>query len=263
MKLKIFQVDAFTENIFGGNPAAVIPLTEWLPDDILQKIAIENNLSETAYIVPTGKGSDFHIRWFTPSYEVQLCGHATLATAHTLWQHLGFENDVMSLDSLSGILKVVKNEHGYTLDFPTDKLEVRPDISDIIYNILKVKPLEVFRGRDDFMAVLPKQQDIESLRPDFSLLKTLGSRGLIATAKGEEVDFVSRCFFPEAGIEEDPVTGSAHTTMTPYWAEKIGKLTLRAQQLSARKGDLVCTLQKDRVLISGSAVTYMIGNIYI
>lgn len=263
MKLKIYQIDAFSSKIFGGNPAAVIQLAQWLPDDKLQNIATENNLSETAFIVPLFGNIDYHLRWFTPSYEVRLCGHATLATAHTLWQHLGFQKDIVTFDTLSGILKVVRNENDYTLDFPTDTLEKRDDQLDIIHNILKIKPIEIFRGRDDFMAILSAQQEIESLQPDFTLLKTLGSRGLIATAKGDGVDFVSRCFFPEAGIEEDPVTGSAHTTMTPYWAEKLGKTTLSAQQLSARKGDLTCVLKGNRVDISGAAVTYMIGNIYL
>lgn len=265
MKLKLYQVDAFTEKIFGGNPAAVIPLSSWLPDDILQKIAIENNLSETAFIVPTpNTETDYHLRWFTPSYEVRLCGHATLATAHALYCHLGFEKDTISFQSLSGVLKVLRDStYSYTLDFPTDSLEKRDDKMEIISNILGIQPIEVYRGKDDFMAVLSSQADIESLNPDFALLKTLGSRGLIATAKGDAVDFVSRCFFPEAGIEEDPVTGSAHTTMCPYWAEKLGKNEFKAQQLSARKGDLTCVLRGDRVDISGSAATYLIGEIYV
>lgn len=263
MKLKIYQVDAFSNKIFGGNPAAVIQLSQWLPDDMLQNIAIENNLSETAFIVPIDGLSDYHLRWFTPGYEVRLCGHATLATAHTLWHHLGFEKNIATFDTLSGVLKVIRNENDYTLDFPTDTLVKSDDKIDAIQKILKTQPIEVFRGRDDFMAVLSSQQEIEALNPDFSLLKSLGSRGLIATAKGDAVDFVSRCFFPEAGIEEDPVTGSAHTTMTPYWAKKLGKTSLVAHQLSARKGELTCVLRGERVDISGSAVTYMIGNIYL
>lgn len=269
MTLKIYQADAFSNNVFGGNPAAVIPLinidseTGWLSDDILQKIASENNLSETAFIVPTGEKSDFHLRWFTPGYEVRLCGHATLATAHILWNHLGFDKDVIVFETLSGILKVTKNEKGYTLDFPTDILRNRKDRINLIHKILSIKPLEVFRGRDDYMAILSTQAEIEALQPDFALLKTLDSRGLIATALGDEVDFVSRCFFPEAGIEEDPVTGSAHTTMMPFWSEKIGRTALTAHQLSARKGELTCVLRGDRVDISGNAVTYLIGEIFI
>ncbi len=270
MTLKIYQADAFSNKVFGGNPAAVIPLTKgihsengWLPNNVLQQIAIENNLSETAYIVATGGETDYHLRWFTPSYEVRLCGHATLATAHILWNHLGFEKDVITFETLSGVLKVSRKGNIYTLDFPTDKLENKKKKTDFIHKILGIKPLDVFKGRDDYMAILSSQAEIEALKPNFSLLKDLDARGLIATALGDDVDFVSRCFFPEAGIEEDPVTGSAHTTMMPYWAEKIGRNTLAAQQLSARKGELTCVLRGDRVDISGSAVTYLIGEIFI
>lgn len=265
MKLKLYQIDAFTEKVFSGNPAAIIPLSTWLPDETLQKIAIENNLSETAFIVSTPDSeTDYHLRWFTPYYEVRLCGHATLATAHALYCHLGFENDTIAFQSLSGVLKVFRNStYSYTLDFPTDTLERKMDKIDLIQDILGVRPLDIFRGKDDFMAVLNSQTEIEALTPDFTLLKTLGSRGLIATAKGDEVDFVSRCFFPEAGIEEDPVTGSAHTTMTPYWADQLGKTHFKAQQLSSRKGDLLCVLRGERVEISGSAATYLIGEIYV
>ncbi len=270
MKLKIYQVDAFTEKLFGGNPAAVVPLKKWLPDSVLQNIAAENNLAETAYIVPTGGVSDFHLRWFTPSIEVRLCGHATLATAHTLWQHLKFEKGTIAFDSLSGILRVMREGDTYTLDFPCDILsEGTPkerggnEAAETIEKVLKIKPLAIFKGKDDYMAVLSKQSDIENLTPDFLPLKNLDARGLIATAKGDMVDFVSRCFYPEAGVEEDPVTGSAHTTMTPYWAEKLGKTTLTAQQLSPRKGNLVCSLKGERVFISGKAVTYLMGSINI
>jgi PhzF family phenazine biosynthesis protein len=261
MNLTIYQVDAFAESIFKGNPAAVVPLQTWLPDEVMQNIAMENNLAETAYFIPTANG--FHLRWFTPSIEVRLCGHATLATAHTLWQHLGFEGDEIVFDSLSGPLRVTRYEGLYTLDFPTDKLEDGEHAREIIEKVLKIKPLEIFRGRDDYMAILPSQADIEQLEPDFLPLKNLKARGLIATAKGDSVDFVSRCFFPEAGVEEDPVTGSAHTTSTPYWAQKLGKNDLNAIQLSKRSGNLFCQLRGDRVFISGKAVTYLIGEIFI
>ena len=260
--LTIYQVDAFTNHLFGGNPAAVVPLSKWLPDAILQNIAMENNLAETVYIVPSSL-SDFHIRWFTPSIEVRLCGHATLAAAHVLWQHLGFLRQNVSFDSLSGVLKVEKKEKGYTLDFPKDILEDGESARDIIEAVLKIKPLRIFKGKDDYMAILSHQEDIEALKPDFKPLKNLSARGLIATALGSNVDFVSRCFYPEAGVEEDPVTGSAHTTMMPFWAERLGKTILQAQQLSARKGDLTCELRGDRVLITGEAVTYMRGEVFI
>jgi PhzF family phenazine biosynthesis protein len=263
MKLKIYQVDAFTEKLFGGNPAAVVPLKKWLPDSVMQQIAAENNLAETAYIVPTGGASDFHLRWFTPTIEVRLCGHATLATAHTLWQHLKFQKETIAFESKSGILGVSRNGEMYTLDFPVDILRGANEAAETLGKALKIKPLEVFKGNDDYMVVLPKQSDIENLKPDFALLKTLDARGIITTAKGDKVDFVSRSFFPAAGVDEDPVTGSAHTTMMPYWVEKLGKKTLTAQQISARKGDLVCTLEGNRVFISGKAVTYLMGRINI
>jgi PhzF family phenazine biosynthesis protein len=238
-------------------------LKKWLPDAVMQNIALENNLAETAFIVPTGGKSDFHLRWFTPSIEVRLCGHATLATAHLLWTALKFEKNAIAFDSLSGILRVTREGNIYTLDFPADILRGGEDARETIENVLKIKPLEILKGKDDYLAILPSQEDIENLDPYFAPLKKLNARGLIVSAKGNSVDFVSRCFYPEAGIEEDPVTGSAHTTMTPYWAEKLNKKTLTAQQLSARKGDLVCTLTGDRVFISGSAVTYMVGTIFI
>jgi PhzF family phenazine biosynthesis protein len=259
----IYQVDAFTDHLFGGNPAAVIPLKEWLPKQTMQNIAMENNLSETVFFIPTASTSDFHIRWFTPTIEVSLCGHATLATAHVLWKHLDFPNGVISFDSKSGVLKVEKKENVYTLDFPADNFrEVEKDM-DIVANALKIKPLYLYRGKDDYMAILSGRREIQELEPNFAALKNLNARGLIATAAcfdGDE-DFVSRCFFPEAGIEEDPVTGSAHTLMTPFWADKMDKNILKAQQLSKRKGHLICELKGDRVLISGEAKTYMIGKI--
>ena len=267
MKLKIFQADAFTKSIFGGNPAALVPLTEWLPDSVMQNIANENNLAETAFIIPTGGKSDYHIRWFTPSIEVRLCGHATLATAHILYEQLGFDKSEIRFESLSGILSVKKQkENNYTLDFPTDILRgyaLDSKEAQIIESVLNTHPLAVFKGRDDFMAILSSEKEVAALKPNFAGLKHLDARGLIATAKGEVVDFVSRCFFPEAGIEEDPVTGSAHTTMTPYWAEKLGKNHLTARQISARGGALTCILRGVRVDISGEAVTYLVGDIFV
>jgi PhzF family phenazine biosynthesis protein len=263
---KIYQVDAFTQTLFGGNPAAVVPLKKWLPTDIMQKLGNENNLAETVFFVPTNDGkSDFHIRWFTPSIEVNLCGHATLATAHVLFQHLKFDKPQIRFDSRSGILTVKRNADGsYTLDFPADILRgANEDEKAVVEQVLKQKPLEVYRGKDDFMAILPSETDILNLNPNFPPLKNLDARGLIATAKGGSVDFVSRCFFPEAGIEEDPVTGSAHTTMTPYWAEKLGKTDLKAQQLSQRRGELGCVLRGSRVEISGFGVTYLEGKFVI
>lgn len=265
--MKIYQADAFTSRVFGGNPAAVVPLQTWLPNAVMQNIAVENNLAETAFIVPTGGESDYHIRWFTPYIEVQLCGHATLATAHILFEQLGFDKSEVRFDSLSGILIVKKHENNsYTLDFPTDILrgyDLDSPEAQIIRKVLNIHPLAIFKGRDDFMAVLPSEKDVADLKPNFAGLKDLDSRGLIATAKGDTVDFVSRCFFPEAGVEEDPVTGSAHTTMIPYWSEQLGKTALSARQISARGGELSCLLRGARVDISGNAVTYLIGEIFI
>ena len=267
MKLKIYQVDAFTNQVFGGNPAAVIPLTEWLSDAKMQNIAAENNLAETAFIISTGGASDFHIRWFTPSIEVRLCGHATLATAHIIYEQFGFDKPFIRFESLSGILKVQKQtSHSYTLDFPTDILRGYNLITkeaEIIRNVLNVNILAVFKGRDDYMAILSSEKDVANLKPNFTGLNELDARGLIATAKGNKVDFVSRCFYPEAGIEEDPVTGSAHTTLIPYWAEQLGKTQLSARQISKRCGELACLLRGERVDISGSAVTYLVGEIFV
>lgn len=267
MILKIYQADAFTSQVFGGNPAALVPLVEWLPDAKMQNIAAENNLAETAFIIPNGEDSDYAIRWFTPSIEVRLCGHATLAAAHILYEHLGFEKPILRFDSLSGVLTVKKQANTtYTLDFPTDILRGYDLISkeaEIIRNVLNINPIAVFKGRDDFMAVLSSEKDVANLKPNFTGLKQLDARGLIATAKGDNVDFVSRCFFPEAGIEEDPVTGSAHTTMVPYWAEQLGKMNLSARQISKRGGVLSCLLRGVRVEMTGAAVTYLVGEIYV
>jgi PhzF family phenazine biosynthesis protein len=258
----IYQVDAFTNRIFGGNPAAVIPLTEWLSDATMQNIASENNLSETVFFVPSTT-SDFHIRWFTPTFEVRLCGHATLATAHVLWNHLHFSKKTVSFESLSGVLTVEKKEKGYTLNFPVDTLEEEPLELHPLHKMLNISPLHIYKCKDDYLAIYSSEEDIVNLKVDYVALKSIKARGLITTARGNTFDFVSRCFYPEAGIEEDPVTGSAHTSMTPFWAEKLGKNILQARQLSKRQGDLLCELKADRVLISGEAITYMMGKIFL
>lgn len=261
-KLKIYQADAFTENLFGGNPAALVPLEKnFLSDEVMQNIAAENNLAETAFIIPTDKG--FHLRWFTPSIEVRLCGHATLATAHILYDQLGYDKPEIIFETLSGDLRVKKTGSGYEMDFPADFSVPENNVSDLVSRILGFTPLEIRRGKDDVMAVVSSEQQVENLKPDFGPLKHLNARGLIVTAKGGEVDFVSRCFFPEIGIEEDPVTGSAHTLMTPYWSEKLGKNVLKAIQISKRRGHLTCTLAGNRVLLSGNAVTYLKGEIFV
>ncbi len=259
--MKVFVVNAFTSHLFGGNPAAVVPLKEWLPAEKMQLIAAQHNLAETAFIVP--QGNDFGIRWFTPTVEVDLCGHATLATAHVYFQHLDYASDRINFHSNSGILRVSKQEDGQiTLDFPATKIEP----IDIPYDIIggfRTSPLAVFKSSFDYMAVFENEQTIKALSPDFEKLARIPGRGVIATAKGDEADFVSRCFYPQSGINEDPVTGSAHTLMTPYWAVQLGKNKLKAVQLSARKGWLDCEWAGDRVLMSGQAITYLEGDIHL
>lgn len=253
---QLFQVDAFTAQLFGGNPAAVVPLESWLADDLLQSIALENNLSETAFFVPVEGG--FHLRWFTPVLEVDLCGHATLATAHVLFEHLGFDGQQIQFQCKSGALYVSRTEQGYRMDFPADVAEsIAPP--EVLVNALGRIPLEVLRGRDDYLAVFPDEAAVKDLEPDFRKMMELDGRGVIATAPGNYVDFVSRCFFPNAGIDEDPVTGSAHTVMTPYWADKLQKESMEARQISQRGGALHCTLNGQRVFLEGQAVTFLTG----
>ncbi|MDH3382030.1 MAG: PhzF family phenazine biosynthesis protein [Flavobacteriaceae bacterium] len=259
MKLKIFQVDAFTNQVFGGNPAAICVLESWISTKLMQQIAAENNLAETAFIV---KKEDFYeIRWFTPKVEVDLCGHATLATAHVLFNHFNTQvNQLNFYSPLSGNLSVKKENEFLTLDFPTDILN-KIETPHVLIDALGEKPIESWKGKTDFMLVFKNQEEIENFSPNFPLLETVGGRGVIVTAKGNNVDFVSRFFGPQVGINEDPVTGSAHTTLIPYWSQILGKTKLTAQQLSERKGDLYCEYKGDRVLIAGNAVTYLIGEI--
>ncbi|MCB0572811.1 MAG: PhzF family phenazine biosynthesis protein [Phaeodactylibacter sp.] len=260
MEITLYQADAFTGQRFRGNPAAVCPLKEWLPDATMQAIAAENNLSETAFFVP--KGHDYHLRWFTPAIEVKLCGHATLATAHILFEHLGYLGKVVHFHSQSGLLSVAKEQGYYIMDLPTDILE--PVVAPrVLLDALQARPVEIFSGREDYLVVLESQEQVARLQPDFRLLRQVKGRGIIVTAPGDEADFVSRCFFPNAGIDEDPVTGSAHTTLTPYWAERLSKQELTAQQISARGGNLKCTMLGERVAIAGQAVTYLEGRIWV
>ena len=262
MKLSIYQVDAFTNKLFGGNPAAVCPLEEWLPDEVMQKLGAENNLAETTFIVK--EGDHYRIRWFTPTVEVKLCGHATLATAHIFYTELGYTKDEIVFESLSGLLKVSRKADGlYTLDFPADKLHAVTNVPDEIFEGLGIGAVPVFKSSFDYFLVLHSQYEVEALKPDFKILSALEARGVIVTAKGAEADFVSRCFFPPSGIDEDPVTGSAHTSMVPYWAAQLNKTSLKAIQVSARKGHLDCELKGDRVLMSGNAVTYLKGEYFI
>lgn len=257
---KIYQVDAFTNEVFRGNPAAVCPLREWLPDALMQKIAAENNLSETAFFVPD-KGA-FHIRWFTPTTEVELCGHATLASAHVLFEHEGYSQSEIVFNSLSGPLKVFKKGKQIVMDFPVAKT-ASSDFPELLKEALGTTPVEYYRSGSFGMAVCRNEQEVETLKPDFSAMKNMEEAALIVTAQGSECDFVSRVFAPNMGIDEDPVTGSAHTRLIPFWAERLEKQQMNAHQISERKGLLQCEFLGERVLIGGEAVTYLVGEIYI
>ncbi len=278
--MKIYQVDAFAAAMFQGNPAAVVPLTGWLPDTVMQNIAMENNLAETAFIVPadTAGGYDYLIRWFTPTMEVELCGHATLASGHVVFHHMGFDkNEIVFRSLYSGDLKVLKGTgKELALDFPANMPalaahpgqdifsdQCTPQDAEAIFEGLHIAPRELYRGRHDFMVALDDEQEVEALAPDFRRLAVAPARGVVVTAPGKDVDFVSRCFFPQSGIDEDPVTGSAHTMMIPFWAARLGKNRLSAVQLSRRKGHLNCTLTGDRVFIGGYAHTFLQGDIFL
>ncbi len=257
MQLTLYQIDAFAERPFEGNPAAVMPLQEWLPDTTLQAIAEENNLSETAFFVPEGK--DFRIRWFTPTNEVNLCGHATLAAGYVLFNLLDHSADVVSFESRSGPLAVSRQGELLTLDFPAQP-PLACDLPAALVRGLGATPAKCLAG-DDFVAVFDSEEAVSALIPDHDALRQLDLRGVIATAPSERFDFVVRFFAPKYGIPEDPVTGSAYTQLMPYWVEVLGRLELRARQISRRGGNLVCELRGDRVLISGRAVKYLEGQI--
>ena len=262
MKQKLYQIDAFTDTVFGGNPAAVCILHKWLSDELMQKIAAENNLAETAFAV--ANKDYYELRWFTPELEVDLCGHATLATAFTLFQYYGYtKNTIRFVSPRSGELLVDKNSDGsMTLDFPTDNL-IPIENQENITKAIGKHPIKTFKGKTDVMLIYETQETIENITPNFHLLDQLDCRGVIVTAPGTEVDFVSRFFAPQCGIPEDPVTGSAHTTLAPYWSAQLGKTQLKAKQLSQRGGHLNCEYLGERVKISGKAVCYLIGELTI
>ncbi|MBX9727187.1 MAG: PhzF family phenazine biosynthesis protein [Rickettsiales bacterium] len=262
----IYQVDAFASKVFEGNPAAVCPLEYWLDDALMQRIAQENNLSETAFFVPsTREGYDFDLRWFTPTEEVDLCGHATLAAAFIIFTKLGFMGDVIRFHSVSGLLSVARSGELLTLDFPAWPLE-KTSNHTAITQALQVTPVEIYKSYD-WVVVLESAQAVRDLTPDFVAMKLLDARGLIVTAPADKAsgfDFVSRAFFPKLGIEEDPVTGSAHCALTPYWAKRLGKTLMKAEQGGARKGQLTCELAADgRIRISGRAQLYLEGVCYL
>lgn len=257
MKIDLYQVDAFADQVFAGNPAAVCPLQEWPDSALLQAIAMENNLSETAFLAPEEDG--FRLRWFTPTTEVELCGHATLATAFVLFERLGYDGPEIDFHTRSGRLTVGRQGDSLRMDFPA--LPPRDcDAPDALLRGLGRQPVEVLVA-EDYMAVFAEEDDIRALEPDFRTLRVLEKRGVVATAPGREVDFVSRFFAPGHGIDEDPVTGSAHCELAPYWSEKLGKKRLTARQLSSRGGSLICEAQGERVLLFGRAVLYMKGEV--
>lgn len=258
MKLPIYQVDAFTGYLFRGNPAAVVFSEAELATETMQSIAAENNLSETAFVVAAGRS--LQIRWFTPTVEVDLCGHATLAAAHVIFNHHRHSDNTISFSSKSGPLHVRKDGEALYLDFPVDSIQAVEPPESLIRG-LGATPTEIYKGRDDYLAIFENEDTILSLNPDMAVLSTVPSRGVIVSAPGNKVDFVSRFFAPQSGIAEDPVTGSAHTTLTPYWSRKLAKHELQAKQLSKRGGELVCKDLGSRIEIGGQAVTYLVGEI--
>ena len=261
MRQKIYQVDAFTNKVFSGNPAAVCPRNEWLSDAMMQQIAMENNLAETAFYVK--QNDQYELRWFTPTEEVDLCGHATLAAAYVLFYHEGFQGDTIRFYSpRSGPLTVSRRGDLLTLNFPTDTYK-QIELFEKISACFDVKPQQAYKGKTDYMLVFENEDVIKNIKPAFHVISKIEARGIIITAPGNTVDFVSRFFSPQTGVHEDHVTGSAHTTLTPYWAKRLGKNSLNAIQLSERKGHLHCVYQNDRVEISGQAKLYMVGELFL
>ncbi len=259
MKIPLYQIDAFTSQVFSGNPAAVCPLDKWLDDETLRLIAAENNLSETAFLVK--KTDHYQLRWFTPEVEVDLCGHATLASAFVILNHLDPSSNSVSFETKSGKLAVIQDNELLWMDFPSrPALKIEPP-KDLIRG-LEIQPEAVFYSRD-YLAVYQSEDVVKSLQPDMHLLKKLEGLGVIATAPSKEADFVSRFFAPKVGVPEDPVTGSAHCTLVPYWSERLEKNELHAFQVSKRGGELFCENAGNRVKIGGKAVRYLEGAIYI
>jgi predicted PhzF superfamily epimerase YddE/YHI9 len=258
MKIPYFEIAAFTDQSFGGNPAGVCALPRWLDDATLQHIAAENNLAETAFFVAAG--SDYELRWFSPEMEIDLCGHATLASAFVLFSELGFRGDAVRFHSrASGTLTVARDGDILTLDFPARPAAPCP-VPEALVRGLGRKPSEVLRARD-YLAVFASEAEVRTLRPDFALLRTLDAFGVIVTASGGDCDFVSRFFAPKAGVAEDPVTGSSHCTLVPFWSQRLGKTTMHARQVSRRGGQLYCRQAGERVRIGGKAVLYLRGEI--
>jgi len=259
MKIPLYQVDAFASEVFEGNPAAVCPLQDWIPDKQMQQIAMENNLSETAFFVEQEDG--FRLRWFTPTTEVDLCGHATLASAHVIFNHLGYSHPEIQFESNSGILKVAKEHDRLVMDFPSADLQ-EASTPDILEQAVGHPANEVYKDTD-YLYLLENEQQVRDLEPDIPMLAEANARGIIVTAPSDEYDFVSRFFAPSAGVDEDPVTGSAHTMLAPYWSDRLDKQQVTGRQVSARGGIVYCSVSDDgnRVNISGHALTFLEGKI--
>jgi PhzF family phenazine biosynthesis protein len=257
MNLQIFQVDAFTSKPFGGNPAAIVPLDEWLPAETMQSIALENNLSETAFFVC--EGDHYALRWFTPTFEIDLCGHATLAAAFVIFNVLGTDEQILKFQTKSGQLTVEKQGDRLVLDFPSRPATVC-DVPAGLIEAIGGRPKVVLKSRD-YMLVYDTEDEVRAINPNFAEILKIPTHAVIVTAPGKDSDFVSRFFAPEVGVFEDPVTGSAHCTLIPYWARRLGKTEFFARQVSARGGELFCELRGDRVKIGGNATLYMKGEI--
>jgi PhzF family phenazine biosynthesis protein len=261
MKLPIYQIDSFTNKTLSGNPSAIIILPHWLEDDLLQQIAEENNLGITAFLVE--ENADYHIRWFTPIIEIQLCGHATLAAAYVLLFLRQVQAETLTFHSSSGPLKVSQQAEILVLDLPIDQYQLAIAPPALTEALSPIVPLEVYKGKTDYLVILETEKEVRELALNIGLLATIPARGIIFSAKGNEVDFVSRFFAPQININEDAVTGSAHSTLAPYWSNKLTKTRLVAKQLSARGGHLVCEIRNDRVLISAQCCLYLKGQIQI
>ncbi|MFK5948328.1 MAG: PhzF family phenazine biosynthesis protein [Methylococcales bacterium] len=264
MRLTIYQIDAFANRAFEGNPAAVIPLEAWLSDDVMQSIAEENNLAETAFFVAVEQG--FEIRWFTPVTEVKLCGHATLASAYVIFNIIGYASDNIEFESPSGKLSVARNNEILTLNFPS-YMPVKCEIPELLVKGLGLDKMAIqpqaCMQSDDYIVVVENEEQVAAINPELHFLKQIDLRGVIVTSPSKSYDFVCRFFAPKYGIPEDPVTGSAFTQLIPYWSEQLGKTQLTAKQISSRGGEVLCELTGDRVLISGQAVKYLEGYIQI
>ena len=257
MELTIYQIDAFANNVFEGNPAAICPLEAWLPDELMQSIAAENNLSETAYFVKAANG--YHIRWFTPSHEVDLCGHATLASAYVIFNMLEHKQNEILFESKSGLLSVTRNKDSLLMDFPSQP-PVKCPIPEQILNAFNIQPIECLKS-EDYIVVFEDEKSVLNAEPNLAILAELDLRGVAITSTAKKYDFITRFFAPNYGINEDPVTGSAFTQLIPYWAHKLNKNKLSAKQVSKRGGEVSCIYSGDRVQISGKAVKYLVGTI--